>query len=135
MKVWEIMGIAVGCASIAGVAVRLLISQYFKKANELEELRRKNTSAAITRLDDEIKSVYGQIAGLSSKMDIHTSSMIKFQVQFDTLSERVTDIIDQADQLSKGVDERIKSQVRTQVIQLREDLLLLKKKRGGNGQS
>ena len=133
MKVWEIGGIVVGCATVFWIVVQTLVTQYFKKAKELEALKRKNTQDAINRLHEKIQGVEGQMSTLAIKMSDHSKSMVHFQTRFDSLSERVAEIIQEANKLQDTMDEKVAKQVRSQVLKLRDDLILLKKRRGNGG--
>jgi hypothetical protein len=125
----KIIGGGAGAGGILLLGMRWLISAYFAKAKEVEELKHKNASIQESRLEDSVKnfrsgidSINAQIKDLSANLTMNRNDLQKF-------GERVTTLEKLLDEYTRTVDTKVANMIRTEVTNLTKQLMLIRAKK------
>jgi len=123
-------------AIIAGVvllvpAIKWLITDWAKKAEKIEELKKYNTEKSLSRLNQEIRdfratvnSIQVTIKGLEVNMAVSKSEM-------DLLKEQLKAAVKTIDQYARDFDSKIGNRIKTEILQLSKNAALIRSKKNG----
>jgi predicted nucleic acid-binding Zn-ribbon protein len=126
---------AVG-AFIAGVvilipAVKWLIHDWAKKARELDELKAAHTKNALGRLENDIKDFRSAIDTIREQLRNLASTMVAHRGDIASLKLSLQETQKALDVYSKGFSEQIRNQIKTEVSDLTQKLMLIRNKKNG----
>lgn len=127
----EVLGYATGVAVILGAAAKWLISDYFKKAKELEEIKRRQTKAAILELQEVAKIHSSAITSHSIKLTENTTNLKYVQEQTKRNMEKFDMVMNHNEHIQRDMQSAIKEVVRSQVIELTKQLVMVRDKKNG----
>jgi chromosome segregation ATPase len=123
-------------ALIAGIAllvpaIKWLVSDWAKKSEELEKLKNSNVKTALSRFEEDIKEFRGavndirtQLRNLADNINVHRSDIA-------TLKQKLVETDKNLDAYSKGFNEKIKNEIKTQVTNLTHQLMMIRNKKAG----
>jgi chromosome segregation ATPase len=120
---WEALaGIAAVLGALAGI-IKWLLSEYFKKAEALEETKKQLTDRSIENLKEIVDEHKIELKTLGSKLKDATTTLQSHNSKLDDLEESLIEYIEQ----TKTRIEKLESQI----IKLGTDLILIKGAKDG----
>lgn len=123
-----VVGAAVG---VGGPVFKWLISDWFAKSQKLEEMNRNRMNNVLIRFEGELDELKPQIQNLRQSLADHKVVLARTQSQVEMISELLDRSIKQASDISLNLDSKVKDEVRTEILNLKNQLMMIKKKSGG----
>ena len=123
-----VVGAAVG---VGGPVFKWLISDWFAKSQKLEEMNRNRMNHVLIRFEGELDELKPQIRNLRQSLADHKVVLARTQSQVEMISELLDRSIKQASDISLNLDSKVKDEVRTEILNLKNQLMMIKKKSGG----
>lgn len=121
---WEAFA---GVASVVGVLaglIRWLLQEYFKKAAELEDVKKAHTARLLQELEVTVDEHRKEIRSLGIKIESSTKAITDSDKKLQTLTEDLRKFL-------VNTEEKF-SRIETDVIKIGRDLIMLKD-RANNG--
>lgn len=127
----EAIGAIVAGVALLVPAIKWLISDWAKKSEQIEELKRVNQSAALNRFNEDVKDfrsaidrIQSEIKDLSANITLSRQEIIKLK----------TDLSDTAKLLAtytNAIDDKVKNMIKTEITNLTQKLMLIRSKKNG----
>jgi len=112
-------------------AVKWLIKDWAKKAEEIEALKKVNTTNAMGRLEEEVKSFRATVSIITVTIHELKTSLAVNKAEVALLKEHLTSTIKSIDQYSKDLDSKIGTQIKSEIIELSKRVSLIRNKKNG----
>lgn len=122
----ELLGYTTGIVAVIGVAAKFIINDWHKKSKELQELKRRQTKAAILELQEVAKNHTISIRSHELKLAENTTHLKYVQEQSKRSMERFDMVMNHNEHIKKDMQGAIREVVRTQVIELTKQLVMVK---------
>ena len=131
---WKTVGIVIGITTgffaIAGPIAKWVIADWFKKAKEIEKLKGEQTKNLLDRFQRDINSLGTKLRSFEQKISDYEKTAIRMQSNIDTIMTLIDSSLKSAEKISVNLDDKIRGHVRTEVLALKDQLLLIRNKRG-----
>lgn len=131
MSVAEVLGYVTGVTVILGTAAKLLISDWHKKSKEIQELKRRQTKAAILDLQHVAKEHTIAIRSHELKLAENTTHLKYVQERSKTLVSKLELVMNHNEVIQKDIRGAIQGVIKSEVINLTKQLMLVKTKKNG----
>lgn len=123
-------------AIIAGIvlllpAVKWLIHDWAKKAEEIELLKNKNTSKALERFEDDVKDFRNTISSVQAEMRSLRESMIQNKAQLIAFDEKLKESRNTIEAHSLNLAGNIRQLIRTELVEISKTATLIRDKKHG----
>ena len=86
----------------------------------------------LIRFEGELDELKPQIQNLRQSLADHKVVLARTQSQVEMISELLDRSIKQASDISLNLDSKVKDEVRTEILNLKNQLMMIKKKSGGS---
>lgn len=130
MSVAQLIGILLGAMLVIVPVIKWLIADYIKKSEKLEAMKAKN----ILKLEEEVSALRLSMNGLKNTISGHSSKIDLSSRSIKLISERIADaeqrIKHYSENMDKYVNKEVKEQIRTEIKQLTNQLIMVKSKNG-----
>jgi septal ring factor EnvC (AmiA/AmiB activator) len=123
-------------AIVAGVvllipAVKWLLSDWAKKAEEIEALKKKNTDQALVRLEADAGMFKAHIANLQDQIKQHSEKLITSNAKIIALEEKLSESKRIIEKHGTSLAGDIRQVVRSEIIDLTKNASLIRNKKNG----
>jgi len=129
----EAVGAIIAAIVLLVPAVKWLINDWSKKAEEIEKLKKANTQLALNRLDEEVKNFRSAIDNIREQLRNLSSGMLSHKADIASLKEKLAETNKILDMHSQGFNEKIRNQIKTEVTNLTHQLIMIRNKKNGIG--
>ena len=121
-------------AIIAGVvillpAIKWLINDWAKKAEELELLKNKNTEKALSRLNDELRDFRATVNSIQVTIRALEVNMAASKSEMNMLKEQLKAAVKTIEQYAKDFDSKIGNRIKTELVELSKRATLIRNKK------
>lgn len=123
-------------AIIAGVAllipaIKWLISDWAKKAEEIEKLKKENQTAALNRFNDDVKDFRIAIDGIQSQIKELAANLTMNRKEIINLEEKLSDTAKLLAQYTDAIDDKVKNMIKSEIVDLTKKIMLIRNKKNG----
>ena len=128
----EAIGAIVAGVALLVPAIKWLISDWAKKAEEIEKLKSSNTSTAILRLEDDLRDFRATVNLIQNSirnLEIHLTGN---KAQIEILKEHLKSTVKSLDQYAKDLDTNLGNKIKTELIELSKRAALIRNKKDGD---
>lgn len=132
MDIKEAIGAIVAGVALLVPAVKWLISDWAKKAEELEKLKKYNTEKSLNRLNDEIRDFRATINTIQVNirdLEIHLAGN---KAEMEILKEQLKNTVKTIDQYARDFDSKIGNRIKTEILELSKRAALIRNKKDGS---
>lgn len=140
----EIVGAAVAVATVAGFIIKFLVADWFKKtqvieklkadkAKEVEALKAEKQKILMDRFEKNINDLGTKMRSFETRLHDFEKKQITMNSYVDSVTRLFENALESAKRVSDGLDKKVNEAVRTEVLKLKDDLLMVRKKRELNG--
>ena len=112
---------------VSSIAVKWLINDWYKKSQEVEEVRKRR----ISRIEGAQADLQKTINSLKDTIISHARKLGRSEAAMASFKAEIRNAMDTLDGYKKNLDANVKNEVRTQIIQLTKDLRLVRDKKDG----
>lgn len=131
MSPGELIGsIAAGMALILP-AIKWLISDWAKKAKEIEKLKALHTTSALNRFEEDIKNFRTSVDSIQATIRELNAALLQNKSDVATLKERFDDMKKSLDHYYSNFNNQIKNLIKTEIVELSKRASLLRDKKNG----
>lgn len=127
--VLQIIGIFSGAMVVIVPVVKWFLNDWAEKSEKLEKIRAKR----ISRIEEEGKEVRKSVNNLQHTIAEHSRQLGSTETRIKYLNDKIDETVRALDSYVANLQAHVKSEVRTQIVQLSKDLQMIKEKRGTNG--
>ena len=123
-------------AIVAGVvllvpAIKWLIKDWAKKAEELESLKKANQTAALNRFNEDIKDFRIAIDGIQVQIKELSANLTMNRKEILSLEEKLADTAKLLAQYTNAIDDKVKNMIKSEITNLTQKLMLIRSKKSG----
>ena len=123
-------------AIVAGVvllvpAIKWLIKDWAKKAEELESLKKANQTAALNRFNEDIKDFRIAIDGIQVQIKELSANLTMNRKEILSLEEKLADTAKLLAQYTNAIDDKVKNMIKSEITNLTQKLMLIRNKKNG----
>jgi len=134
---WKyIAGIGAGFFAIGIPVMHFMIKSWYEKSKEIQTIKSRNIKKLLDSFSEDIKKVEKIAFSLQERMNDFEKTMIKTQISIENNSSSVSQVVkvmettlDTAKALSENMDSSVQRHVKTEVVKLKNHLILIKSKR------
>ena len=126
----EALGVIFAGIFLIVPAIKWLISDWSKKAKDLEDQKAANTAKSLGRLEDDIKDFRSAISQIEKELKSLSINISGHKIEIEHLKEDLKSTAKLIDVHSKGFDETVDNKIRTRVNHLVKQLSLIKNRQG-----
>lgn len=127
----EAAGVIVGGVALLLPAIKWLISDWAKKAQEIEKLKSNNTDKAITRLETDMSLFKANVSTVQSQLREHGEKLVKNQANIAALQEQLQESKRVIEAHSLNLAGNIRQLIRTELVELSKETRLIRNKKNG----
>lgn len=132
-ETWAIILVPIGLTAVLIPAVKWLISDWHKKGKELQKLKEKQVSDTMMDLKEEVKRVLGQMLVLQTDIRHYAARIKSNEKMINELCDKIRTNVSENKNISRNIQQDLKEIVRSEIIKLAKDAVLIRDKKEGNG--
>lgn len=123
----RVVGFFVGALGVLIPVVKWFISDWEKKTNKIEELRAQR----LRRVEQRAEEVQRAVTDLQISITTHSRILGATEGRIKRLNDRIDETMNELASYTANLKQIVKNEVRTNIIQLTEQLRIVKEKRNG----
>jgi chromosome segregation ATPase len=127
----ETLGAIVAGVSLLLPAIKWLINDWAKKAEEIEARKEKYTDKALNRLQDDVKEFRATISSIQATIKDLQISLAASKSEMEYLKEHLKTTAKSLDQLLRDFDTKLSNKVKTELIELSKRVAMVRDKKDG----
>lgn len=125
----EIIGVLVSFIGLMVYGVKLLLSDWFKKSNELEDLKKKNSDKIQTRLEEDLKTLRQIVDVMKDTIKTVNMKLDRSDIRATELSKKLDETIKMIDLFEQRYSEKLKNMIKTEIVELTKNASLIRSKK------
>lgn len=129
----EAAGVIVGGVALLLPAIKWLISDWAKKAEEIETLKSRNTSKSLERFEEDLKGFRTTVSGIQAELRDHGTKLVESKARLIALEEKLIESKRIIEAHSLNLEGNIRQLIRTELVNLSKNAQLIRDKKNGNG--
>lgn len=127
----EAIGAIVAGVALLVPAIKWLISDWAKKAEELEKRKENYTEKALNRLQDEVRDFRATISSIQTTIRDLQITFAAHKSDIEILKEQLKSTVKTIDQYAKDFDGKIGNRIKTELVELSKRAALIRNKKDG----
>ena len=131
MDIAKILGVFAGVMIIVVPAIKWLVSDWYKKSKEIQTLRKKSLDNTLKELTRITTSHTAEIRSHELKLQENTNKLKQTQQQLKIYTEKVSLALNHNEATKLDVKEYVNTTIRSEVIALTKQLMLIRTKANG----
>lgn len=132
MEFKDAIGSIIAAVVLLVPAVKWLINDWAKKSEQLEKERSKNTDKSLSRLENDVKDFRLAIDNIREQLRNMSANMTAHRSDISSLKLKLEETVKSLDAYSNSTNDRIKNQIRSEVTNLTQQLMMIRNKKNGN---
>lgn len=129
----EAAGVIIGGVALLLPAVKWLISDWAKKAEELETIKSRNTTKSLERFEEDLKGFRTTVSGVQAELRDLASKLLDNKGRLIGLEEKLNEAKRVIEAHSLNLEGNVRQLIRTELVNISKNAALIRDKK--NGQS
>jgi septal ring factor EnvC (AmiA/AmiB activator) len=125
---YTFIGIVTGLCAVILAAIKWLIADWYKKSEEIENIRKRR----ISRIENEAEEVRKAVNSLKDNINEHSRKLGHNEAMLVQFKVEIRQAMETLDGYRKNLDANVRKEVRSQVLQLSEQLRMVREKKNGS---
>lgn len=126
VNMFQLIGVFGGAMIVLVPIVKWFINDWAKKSEALEKLRAKR----ISKIEEESQEVRKCVNQLKYTINEHARLLGSTESRMKQLNEKIDSTMKSLDSYVNNLQANVKTEVRTQILQLSKDLQMIKTRKG-----
>lgn len=131
IDITQLIGIIIGVVSVFLIAGKLLIDDWHKRKLELETLKETNINNALNRFDVEITELKKIRDNFKDEIYSLSTKLTRQDSRIELLGNKIDNAVKEISDLNDKIKSYVRETVRTEVIQLTKELMLVRERKDG----
>lgn len=127
----EAAGVIIGGVALLLPAVKWLISDWAKKAEEIETLKKKNSDLSFKRFEQDLFEFRGTVSALQKEIREHGEKIIGHSSKLASLEEKLAESKLIIEKHSQNLEGNVRNLIRTELVTLSKEAQLIRDKKNG----
>jgi chromosome segregation ATPase len=127
----EAVGAILAAIVLMVPAVKWLIKDWAKKAEELENQKELNRKTSLSRFENDIKDFRTSVDKIEASMKELNAALVQNRSDVVLLKERFDDLKKNLEKYETNFDNVIANKIKTEVTNLTQQLMLIRNKKNG----
>jgi predicted RNase H-like nuclease (RuvC/YqgF family) len=127
----EAAGVIIGGVALLLPAIKWLISDWAKKAEELETIKSRNTSKSLERFEEDLKGFRTTVSSVQAELRDLSTKLLDNKSRVIGLEEKLSEAKRIIEAHSLNLEGNIRQLIRTELVKISQDAALIRDKKNG----
>lgn len=127
----EAAGVIIGGVALLLPAIKWLISDWARKAEELETLKSRNTTKSLDRFEEDLKGFRSTVSGIQADLRKYSEKLDLSQQRIAKLEEALAESKRIIEAHSLNLEGNVRQLIRTELVKISQDAALIRDKKNG----
>lgn len=127
----EAAGVIIGGVALLLPAIKWLISDWARKAEELETLKSRNTTKSLDRFEEDLKGFRSTVSGIQADLRKYSEKLDLSQQRISKLEEALVEAKRIIEAHSLNLEGNVRNLIRTELVNISKEAALIRDKKNG----